>query len=84
MVIALKHPEDVIGFVMIPIMDEICRHSVSFVAACLNCDCNFEAKIACYAIEFGRTHSLIGRNTMFCFESYGFDGNLLLNFQGPM
>jgi len=53
----------------LPIYDEICKRSASFIAACLCSDCNLVKSVVNYGIV-ARCHSVVDRNVMFLTRCY--------------
>ena len=53
-----------------PVMDEICRHTLSFTVNCPSSNCNLVSFVSRRAVNFGRVFSPTGCNVMFCCERY--------------
>ena len=54
----------------IPLMDELCRRTLSFMEDCLSCNCNLASVVSRQAVNCGRVFSSTGCNVLFCCERY--------------
>ena len=54
----------------IPLMNELCRRTLSFTADCPSSNCHLVSFVSRHAINFGRMFSPTGCNVMLCCERY--------------
>ena len=54
----------------LPFHDEICRQFLNFVYKCMFSAVDVVRSIAHYAVNYGRNHSPLGRNLLFCMNRY--------------
>ena len=54
----------------LPLMNQICRRTLSFTVDCLSCNCNLIYFASRRAVNFGPMFSPTGCNVMFCCERY--------------
>jgi len=60
----------------LPMFDELCRRSMSFVCSCLSHDSYLIRFVANYTIVHARSQSFLGHNVLFCAHRYNFSVNI--------
>ena len=54
----------------LPLFDEICSRSLSFIKSCLLHKSKLVSEVSNYAIRYGRYNSFLGHNALFCVRRY--------------
>ena len=54
----------------LPLFDEICSRSLSFIKSCLLHKSTLVSAVSNYAIRYGRYNSFLGHNALFCVRRY--------------
>jgi len=60
----------------LPVFDELCRRSMSFVRTCLSHDSYLIRFVANYTVVHARSQSFLGHNVLFCAHRYHFSVNI--------
>ena len=56
----------------LPLHDEVCSRSISFISRCMSHQSSLIRDIATFGVQFARVISPLGRNIMFCVRHYRF------------